>query len=58
MSVSVVKRSARAETLEFHLVWPEDHLARAVGLSSNVLPAPQLSPTFFYSNPNEARSIY
>jgi hypothetical protein len=37
-------------------IWPDP--ARARSLSTNMLPVPHLSPTFFYSSPNEARSIY
>jgi hypothetical protein len=53
-------RSSQAEILEFYLTRPESHLAGpslARSLSSNMLPVPHLSPTFFYSSPNEARSI-
>jgi hypothetical protein len=54
---TVFQRSARAEILEFHPARPEEHLSRARTLSSNMLLVPHLSPTSFYSNPNEARSI-
>jgi hypothetical protein len=37
-------------------IWPV--AAQARSLSSNMLPLPHLSPTYFYSSPNEARYIY